>query len=128
MSQKNPNEPRTRVNLTAGSYSLTASQVTDHEALNRKTATAAGSALSMAEYVANKPELSDESRAALHHIKLDMVAAFQLSWREDHNPMLMCRYIALERLSRTVPLIDEDQKMDLHAPFCLEENCLNYRR
>ena len=35
-----------------------------------------------------------------------------------HNDMLMRRSIALENLSRTIPPIDEDQKVALlHAPF-----------
>ena len=50
-------------------------------------------------------------------MKLDIGAAFNVSWRAVHN-MLMRRSIALKNLTRIVPPIDEDQKMDLlHAPF-----------
>ena len=71
-------------------------------------------ALSIAEYVHNQPEISDVSKASLHHLKLDLVHAFNFSWRTVPNDMLMLRSIALENLSRTIPLIDEDL---LHAPF-----------
>ena len=40
LAQRNDNVPQTRVDLTMGSYSLTATQITDHEALNRKAAIA----------------------------------------------------------------------------------------
>ena len=83
-----------------------------HEALHRKTAAAVSSALSMAEYIFNKPELSDKSRDILHHIKLDMVAAFSLSWRAVHYNMLMRHSIALDNLSNTFPPVYED-----HASF-----------
>ena len=77
----------------------------------------------MAQYVFNQPELFDESRAVLHHIKLDMVAAHQFSWRAVHNNMLMRRSIAFENLS--------GMKIDLiHAPFkgtnLFLENWLSY--
>ena len=35
-----------------------------------------------------------------------------------HNQMLMCRSVALDNLSKTIPLIDSDQRVALlHAPF-----------
>ena len=94
-------------------------QLLDHETLIRKTAAAISSALSIAEYVHNQPEISDESKMArLHHLKLDLVSAFNFLWRTLHNDMLMRRSIALENLSRTIPPVDEDQKVALlHAPF-----------
>ena len=57
LAPRNPNDPRTRIDLTARSHSLTASQIIDHEALNWKATAATSSALSMAEYVFNTPEL-----------------------------------------------------------------------
>ena len=73
----------------------------------------------MAEYVTVKLLLSDESRAVLHHIKLDMVASFQLSWRGVHNNLLIHLSIALEIYQiYQIPPFDEAQKMDLlHASF-----------
>ena len=70
------------------------------------------------EYMFNQKELSDESKAVLIQIKLDVVATHQFSWLSVHNNMLMCHLIALEYLSRMVPPIDKDQKNDfLHAPL-----------
>ena len=97
---------------------LTASQFLDQDALTRKTAGAISCALSTAEYIHNQPEISDESKAGLHHLKLHLVSAFNFSWRTVHNDMLMRRSIALENLARTIPPIDEDQKVALlHAPY-----------
>ena len=74
--------------------------------------------LSTAEYVYNQPEISEESRAGLYHLKLDLVAGSNFAWRMLHNNMLMCRSVALDNLSRTIPPIDSDQKVALlHAPF-----------
>ena len=57
LTQKNPNNPQTRVDLTSGSFLLSASQITDFESLNRKEGTTASSALSLSEYLFNQ-ELS----------------------------------------------------------------------
>ena len=52
---RNPEDPRTRVDISSGSASLTASQLTDQEAMSRKNAAAASTALSLAEYIDNYP-------------------------------------------------------------------------
>ena len=66
----------------------------------------------------NQPEISQESRVGLHHLKLDLVAGSNFAWRTVHNHMLMCRSVAVENLSKTIPLRDSDQKVALlHAPF-----------
>ena len=104
------------VDLSSGSFSRTASQLFEQEALTRKTAAAISSVLSIAEYIHNQPEICDKSKAGLHHLKLDLVSA--LSWRTVHDVMLMGHTIVLENLSRTIPQIDEDEKVALlHASF-----------
>ena len=82
-----------------GSFSIQASQLNDHEAIARKTAAAFSNALSIAKYVYNQPELSEESRLGLHQIKLDLVAGANYAWRSVHNHMLMRRSIVLDNLS-----------------------------
>ena len=83
---RNPDAPHTRVHvdLTAGSFS----QIQDHVALNGKNAAAVSNAISLARYSFNRPEISDETRAALHQLKLDLVTSLNFSWRVVHN-MLM---------------------------------------
>ena len=52
------------------------------------------------------------------HLKLDLVACCNFSWREAHNKMLLRHSIALDNLRKTLPPIDEDQRLALlHAPF-----------
>ena len=86
--------------------------------LARKTAAAFSNAWSIAKYVYNQPEISEESKAGIHHLKLDLVAGSSFAWRMVHNNMLMRHSVALDDLSRTIPLIDLDQKVALlHAPF-----------
>ena len=82
-----------------GSFSIPASQLKEHEALARKTAAAFNNALSIAEYVYNRPYLSEESKIGLHHLKLDLVAGANFAWRTVHNHMLMRRSVALDNLS-----------------------------
>ena len=72
-NSRNPDDPRIRVDLTTGSFSLTAFQIHNQEALNWKNAAAISSALSIAEYIFNQPKISDESKAALHHLKIDLI-------------------------------------------------------
>ena len=118
MVHKHPDNPCERVDITSGSFSIHASQLKEHEALARKTAAAFSNALSIAGYVYNQPEISDESKAGLHHLKLDLVTGSNFAWRTVHNNMLMHRSVALDILSRTIPVIDSDQKVALlHAPF-----------
>ena len=51
-------------------------------------------------------------------LKLDIVSCLHYAWREAHNKMLLRRSIALDCLRRTLPHIDEDEKLALlHAPF-----------
>ena len=89
-----------------------------HEALARKTAAAFSNALSIAEYVYNQQEISEESKVSLHHLKLDLVAGSNFAWRTVHNNMLIRCSVALDSLSRTIPQIDSDHKVALlHAPF-----------
>ena len=58
--------------MASGLFSLHASQFKEHEALARKTAAALSNALSIAEYMYNRPEISEETRVGLHQIKLDL--------------------------------------------------------
>ena len=82
----------------------------EHEALTRKTA--AG------EYVYNRPEISEESKLGLHHLKSDLVAGANFAWRSVHNHMLMHRSMAFDNLSKTIRPIDPDQRaVLLHTPF-----------
>ena len=115
---RNPEDPRTQVDISSGSASLTASQLIDQEAMSRKSAAAASTALSLAEFIDNYPGMPEGARAAMLLLKLDIVSFLHYAWREVHNKMLLRRSIALDCLERTLPPIDEDQKLALlHAPF-----------
>ena len=62
--------------------------------------------------------MPEGARAAMLLLKLDIVSFLHYAWREVHNKMLLRRSIALDCLDRTLPPIDEDQKLSLlHAPF-----------
>ena len=62
--------------------------------------------------------MPEGARAAMLLLKLDIVSFLRYAWREVHNKMLLRRSIALDCLDRTLPPIDEDQKLALlHAPF-----------
>ena len=100
----NPEDPRTRVDISSGSASLTASQLIDQEAMSRKSAAAASTALSLAEFIDNYPGMPEGARAAMLLLKLDIVSFLHYAWREVHNKMLLCRSIALDCLERTLPL------------------------
>ena len=64
------------------------------------------------------PGMPDGAKAVMLHLKLDLVACCNFAWREAHNKMLLRRSIALDNLRRTLPPIDEDQRLALlHAPF-----------
>ena len=115
---KHPDDPDQRVVITSWLFSIHASQLKEHEALARKTAAAFSNTLSIAEYVYNQPEVSEESKAGLQHLILDLVTGSNFAWRTVDNNMLMCCSVALVNLSRTIPVIDSDQKVVfLHAPF-----------
>ena len=115
---RHPEEPRTRVDITSGSASLTASQLMDQETMSRKSAAAASTALSIAEFIDNYPGMPEGARAAMLLLKLDIISFLNYAWREVHNKMLLRRSIVLDCLERTLPSIDEDQKLALlHAPF-----------
>ena len=115
---RHPEEPRTRVDITSGSASLSASQLQDQETMSRKSAAAASTALSIAEYIDNYPGMPEGARAAMLLLKLDIISFLNYAWREVHNKMLLRRSIALDCLERTLPPIDQDQKLALlHAPF-----------
>ena len=114
---RNPDDPRVRVDITSGSASLTASQLYKQDALSQKNAAAASNALSMAEYIHNYLGMPEGAKAVMHHLKLDIVACCNFSWREAHNKMLLRRSYALDCLRKTLPPIDEDQRLTLHAPF-----------
>ena len=101
---KQPINPLERVDISSGSFSIHVSQLKEHEALAKKAAVAFSNALSIAEYVYNQPEISEESKAGLHHLKLDLVAGANFAWRTVHNNILMCHSVALDNLSRTIPL------------------------
>ena len=86
--------------------------------MSRKSAAAASTALSLAEFIDNYPSMPEGARAAMLLLKLDIVSFLHYAWREVHNKMLLRRSIALDCLERTLPPIDEDQKLALlHAPF-----------
>ena len=115
---RHPEEPRTRVDITSGSASLSASQLQDQETMSRKSAAAASTALSIAEYIDNYPGMPEGARAAMLLLKLDIISFLNYAWREVHNKMLLRRSIALDCLERTLPPIDQDQKLALlYAPF-----------
>ena len=72
----------------------------------------------MAEYIYNYPGLPEGAQAMLHHLKLDLVACCNFSWREAHNKILVRHLIALDNLKKTHTPIGEDQYLALlHAPF-----------
>ena len=71
---RNPGDPRTQVDISSGSASLTASQLIGQEALSRKNAAAASNALSMAEYIDNYPGMPEGAKVVMLHLKLDLVA------------------------------------------------------
>ena len=115
---RNPEDPRTRVDISSGSASLKASQLIDQEAMSRKNAAAASTALSLAEYIGNYPGMPEGARAVMLLLKLDIISCLDYAWREVHNKMLLRRSIAIHCLRRTLPPIDDDQKLALlHAPF-----------
>ena len=90
----------------------------DQETMSRKSAAAASTALSIAEFIDNYPGMPEGARAAMLLLKLDIISFLNYAWREVHNKMLLRRSIALDCLERTLPPIDEDQKLALlHAPF-----------
>ena len=59
---RNPEDPRTRVDISSGSASLTASQLIDQEAM------------SLAEFIDNYPGMPEGARAAMLLLKLDIVS------------------------------------------------------
>ena len=78
----------------------------------------ASTALSLAEYIDNYPRMPEGARAVMLLLKLDIISCLNYAWREAHNKMLLRRSIALDCLRRTLPPIDDDQKLALlHAPF-----------
>ena len=90
----------------------------DQETMSRKSAAAASTALSIAEFIDNYPGMPEVARAAMLLLKLDIISFLNYAWREVHNKMLLRRSIALDCLERTLPPIDEDQKLALlHSPF-----------
>ena len=88
--------------------------------MSRKNAAAASTALSLAEYIDNYPGMPEGARAVMLLLKLDIISCLNYAWREAHNKMLLRRSIALDCLRRTLPPIDDDQKLALlHAPLKL---------
>ena len=64
------------------------------------------------------PSIYTITQVCLLHLKLDLVACCNFSWREAHNKMLLRRSIALDNLRKTLLPIDEDQRLALlHASF-----------
>ena len=57
-----------QVDIASGSFAIHVSLLVYHEALARKTTAAFSSALSIAEYVYNQPEISKECKGGLHHL------------------------------------------------------------
>ena len=68
------------------------SDAAEQEVLSRKKAAAASNALSMAKYIYNNPGMPE----------LDLVSGCNFSWREAHNKMLMCCFIALDNLKKKI--------------------------
>ena len=99
---KHPDDPCERIDITSGWFLLHASQLKEHEALARKTVAAFNNALTIAEYMYNQPEISEESRVGPHHVKLDLVTGSNFAWRMVHNHMLMSRSVAMDNLSKTI--------------------------
>ena len=93
---RNPEDARTRVDISSGSASLTASQLIDQEAMSRKNAAAANTAISLAEYIDNYPGMPEGARAVMLLLKLDIISCLNYAWREAHNKMLLRRSIALD--------------------------------
>ena len=71
---RNPDDPRTRVDISSGSASISASQLIDQEAMSRKNTAAASTTLSLAEYIDNYPGMPEGARAAMLLLKLDIVS------------------------------------------------------
>ena len=114
----NPEDPHTRVDVSSGSASLSASQLIYQEPMSRKNAAAASTAFSVAKYIDNYPGMPEGARAVMLLLILDTVSCLNYAWREAHNKMLLRRSIALDCLRRTLLPIDDDQKLALlHAPF-----------
>ena len=84
---RNPEDPRTGVDISSGSASLTASQLIDQEAMSCKNAAAASTALSLAEYIDNYPGMPEGARAVILLLKLDIISCLNYTWREAHNKM-----------------------------------------
>ena len=115
---RNDEDPHTRVDISSGSASLTASQLIDQESMSRKNAEAASTAVSLAEYIDNYPRMPEGARAVMLLLKLDIISCLNYAWSEAHNNMLLRPSIALDCLSRTLPSIDDDQELALpHAAF-----------
>ena len=68
--------------ILARVFSLTASQLIEQEALSPKYGIAASNALSMAEYIYKYLGMPEGAQIVLH-LKLDLVACCNFSWRED---------------------------------------------
>ena len=71
---RNPDDPRTRVDISSGSASISASQLIDQEDMSRKNTAAASTTLSLAEYIDNYPGMPEGARAAMLLLKLDIVS------------------------------------------------------
>ena len=87
---KHPDDSREGVDITSGFFLIPVSQLKEHEALARKTAAVFSNAFSIAEYVYNRLQISEESKIGLHHLKLDLVAGANFAWRLVHYHMLVC--------------------------------------
>ena len=62
--------------------------------------------------------MPEGATAVMLLLKLDIISCLNYAWREAHNNMLLRRSIALDCLRRTLPPIDDDQKLALlHASF-----------
>ena len=70
--------------------------------MSRKSAAAASTALSLAEFIDNYLGMPEGARAAMLLLKLDIVSFLHYAWREVHNKMLLRRSIALDCLERTL--------------------------
>ena len=93
---RNPEDPRTRVDISSGSASLTASQLLDQETMSRKSAAAASTALSI--LLNSLTRVPKGARAAMPLLKLDIVSLTLP--REVHNKMDVVTPLHCAGLSR----------------------------
>ena len=61
----------------------------DQETMSRKSAAAASTALSIAEFIDNYPGMPEGARAAMLLLKLDIISFLNYAWREVQQNVIM---------------------------------------